>query len=62
MLDEDISKHPLNKFIFKHEQEVERKQQYEKLYNRTEADIKEEQRLIVEFKRIETVIFFTSLC
>eukprot|EP01114_Cavostelium_apophysatum_P019586 TRINITY_DN6353_c0_g1_i1.p1 TRINITY_DN6353_c0_g1~~TRINITY_DN6353_c0_g1_i1.p1 ORF type:complete len:443 (+),score=142.77 TRINITY_DN6353_c0_g1_i1:157-1485(+) len=52
--DEDISKHPLMKFVFKYDQEVERKQQIEKLLNRTEAEMEEERRLVVEFKRIET--------
>lgn len=53
--DEDITKHPLNKVPFKYEQEVERKRQIEKLFARTEEEIEEEKKLIVEYKRIEAV-------
>lgn len=53
---EDISKHPLKKFPYNYEHEVERKKQYEKLYNRTKKQVEEEKELINEYKRIEAVI------
>lgn len=43
------------KYPYEYEHEVLRKQQYEKLYNRTKEQIDEEAYLIQEFKRIESV-------
>lgn len=58
--DEDITKHPLYKFPYNKEYEVERKKHYEKLYNRTKEQIEEEKTLIQEFKRIEAVCRISS--
>eukprot|EP01117_Protostelium_nocturnum_P018392 TRINITY_DN7680_c0_g1_i2.p1 TRINITY_DN7680_c0_g1~~TRINITY_DN7680_c0_g1_i2.p1 ORF type:complete len:432 (-),score=180.12 TRINITY_DN7680_c0_g1_i2:19-1314(-) len=52
-LQEEKSSHPLNLFVYKKDQEVERRRQYEKLYNRSHDQVEEEKALIVEFKRIE---------
>jgi len=52
--DEDISKHPLMLYPFNKEHEIKRKQQYEILYQRTPEQIKEEEYLMQEFKRIES--------
>jgi len=54
--DEDVSKHPLKKFVYKYEHEVERKKQYEKLYSRSKEEVEEERRLVQEYKRIESNI------
>jgi len=51
--DEKNGKHPLIKFPYNKKHEVERKKQYEKLYNRTSEQVEEEKKLIVEYKRIE---------
>jgi len=51
--EEDVSKHPLVKFNFNKAHEEQRKQQFEKLYNRTKEQIEEEKMLIQEYKRIE---------
>jgi hypothetical protein len=53
--DEEISKHPLMKFTYNKNHEIERKAQYEKLYSRSKDEVEEEKRLIMEYKRIETV-------
>ena len=53
--EEDITKHPLAKFSFNKNHEIERKKQYEKLYHRTKEEVDEEKRLILEYKRIESV-------
>jgi hypothetical protein len=60
--EEDISKHPLIRYPYNKEHEVERKRQYEKLYHRSKEQIEEEKRLIQEYKRIEAVPVLNTLC
>lgn len=57
-MNKDITKHPLYKYTYDYEHEVLRKQQYEKLYNRTKEQLDEEAHLIQEFKRIESVFHY----
>jgi len=52
--DEDLAKHPLLKFTYNKQHDVERKQQYERLYSRTSEQVEEEKKLIMEYKRIES--------
>jgi len=54
--DEDTSKHPLKKFGYKREHEIERKKQYERMYSRSKDEVEEENHLISEYKRIESTI------
>eukprot|EP01116_Phalansterium_solitarium_P011739 TRINITY_DN274_c0_g4_i1.p1 TRINITY_DN274_c0_g4~~TRINITY_DN274_c0_g4_i1.p1 ORF type:complete len:451 (-),score=201.35 TRINITY_DN274_c0_g4_i1:255-1607(-) len=49
----EISRHPLTKHPFNKKQERERREQYERLYNRSKEQVDEEAALLVEFKRIE---------
>lgn len=52
---EDLTQHPLKKFPFHRETEIDRKRQYEALYNRSKEQCQEEDKLINEMKRIESV-------
>eukprot|EP00002_Diphylleia_rotans_P032234 TRINITY_DN6754_c0_g1_i2.p1 TRINITY_DN6754_c0_g1~~TRINITY_DN6754_c0_g1_i2.p1 ORF type:complete len:303 (-),score=61.11 TRINITY_DN6754_c0_g1_i2:29-937(-) len=50
---EEVAKHPLNKYNYDKEYELERKGQYEKILSRGKAEVEEEEYLLTELKRIE---------
>ena len=56
--EDEANRHPLAKFTYNKTHELERKSQYEKLYNRTKEQIEEEKNLVQEYKRIENVRIF----
>eukprot|EP01119_Soliformovum_irregulare_P023735 TRINITY_DN8357_c0_g1_i1.p1 TRINITY_DN8357_c0_g1~~TRINITY_DN8357_c0_g1_i1.p1 ORF type:complete len:412 (-),score=104.90 TRINITY_DN8357_c0_g1_i1:40-1275(-) len=51
---QDTSRHPLARFTFNKKAEIQRKENFNKLFNRSKEELDEEQTLIGEYKRIES--------